>query len=128
MNFDFDDFDVEKFKQMYQKAFAALQNSPTPKEGLQRAYAALKEGLDESTRIAIFSLIVAELLTQEGREMILKEGHKKEVQEYFKEELGIAWAPGHFSMEEEDGSISEFKVMRYYPIDDPPSFVRKKRS
>lgn len=129
MDFDFHDFDVEKFEQVHQKALDALQNSPTPKEGLQRAHAVLKkEGLDESARIAIFSLIVNELLTQEGRKMILKEGHKKEVQEYFKKELGIAWSPGHFSMKEEDGSISEFKLMRYYPIDDPPSFVHKNGS
>lgn len=126
---DFDFLDVKEYERIEQKALDALKNSPTAKEGLQKAYAVLKkEDIDESNQIAIFSLIVNMLLTEEGRQKIMKEGHKKEVQKYFKDELGIAWAPGYLNIDNGDGTISEIKLMRYYLADEPPSFLRRKGS
>jgi hypothetical protein len=107
------------------RAIDAAKHGFTSKDSLRRAFMVInQEEIDEVDKYAIFSLIVNYVLTPEGRKRILDEGHKKEVQEYFKRELGIAWQPGYLHIKEDDGSVETIKLMRFYLADEKPSFLR----
>lgn len=113
------DISLQTFKRVEEKALAALRQGFTAKDGLRRAHMAMiADGLNRQEVDFLFNWIVHCILTDDARQLIMKEGHRPEIKEKFRRELGIAWQdiPIAQGISPQKTSISNLK--RYYLADE----------
>ncbi|TCW41668.1 hypothetical protein EDC32_1011335 [Laceyella sacchari] len=115
------DISLQTFKRVEENALAALRKGMTPKDGLRRAHAAIMaEGLSQREVDFLFNWIVNCILTADARKLIMNEGHRPEIKEKFRRELGIAWQDIPIGQDLSINKQSLPRLKRYYLADEFP--------
>ncbi|MFC7442208.1 hypothetical protein [Laceyella putida] len=115
------DISLQTFKRVEEKALAALRQGFTAKDGLRRAYMAmLAEGLSQQEVDFLFNWVVNCILTADARQLIMKEGHRTEIKDKFRRELGIAWQDIPIAHGISRNKSGIYHLKRYHLVDEQP--------